>query len=282
MLYTTLYANEYQLYGDFGLFHIAKDFAPGMRTPHFHDDYELYFLVKGNRKYFLANKICDLSPGDILLINHHEPHQAVHNSICPYERYLIHISLKAMNAICKEYKELAEFVDTRFLKVDEDTFQRCLSIINRLQEEFDRRDELSPAIIKNLVTQILLVLCRAENAPGHEAALTEKNDIRLQTSINYIVDNYAEPITLEQCARIAYMSPSHFSRLFHRLTTLSFKEYLNKIRIEKACELLKKNNYSITDLSMQVGFNSSSYFSQVFKTMTGMSPNAYRKAHGKK
>jgi AraC-like DNA-binding protein len=281
MLYTTLYAKDYDLYNDFGLFHTAKEFSPGMRTPHFHDDYELYFLVKGNRKYFLANKICDLLPGDILLINHHEPHQAIHTTICPYERYIIHISTKAMNAICKEFKELADFIDTRFLKVDEKTFKKCMEIIDLLQEEFDKRDALSPAMIKNLVTHILLLLCRSENTPDHEIGLTEKNDIRLQTSINYIIDNYADPITLEQCARIAYMSPSHFSRLFHKLTTLSFKEYLNKIRIEKACELLKEQNVSITDLALNVGFNSSSYFSQVFKSLTGMSPITYRKINHK-
>ncbi len=281
MFYSTFHDSEYKLYGDFGLYHIAKDHCHSMKAPHFHDDYEIYFLVKGNRKYFLANKICDLSPGDILIINHHEPHQATLESDQPYERYLLHVSLKMMNTICKEYKELSDFIDTRFLKVDDSVFQEILSLILLIQKEFDNKDPLSAGIIKNLVTRILLLLCRAENAPGHEVPLTEKNDIRLQTAINFIVDNYTEAITLEQCARIAYMSPSHFSRLFHKLTSLSFKEYLNKIRIEKACELLCEEEISITDLAMNVGFNSSSYFSQVFKALTGMSPITYRKNHSK-
>ena len=280
-MYTTFHDTDYELFEDIGLFYQSKEHCVGMKTPHYHDDYELYFLIKGSRKYFLANKICDLSPGDILIINHHEPHQAALGADLPYERYLIHVSLKMMNTICKEYKELAEFIDTRFLKVNNNTFEEILSLIRQMEKEFEHRDPISPAIIKNLLTRILLLLCRAENTPGHEVALTEKNDIRLQTAINYIVDNYTEAVTLEQCARIAYMSPSHFSRLFHKLTSLSFKEYLNKIRIEKACELLRSDEVSITDLAMSVGFNSSSYFSQVFKAVTGMSPITYRKNHSK-
>ncbi len=278
-MYTTFHDTEYQLFGDVGLFHVAKDYCRSMKAPHYHDDYEIYFLVKGNRKYFLANKICDLSPGDILIINHHEPHQATLESDQPYERYLLHVSLKMMNTICKEHKELADFIDTRFLKVNDKTFEEILGLILLIQKELDHRDPLSPAIIKNLVTRILLLLCRAQNNPGHEVPLTQKNDIRLQTSINYILDNFAESITLEQCARIAYMSPSHYSRLFHKLTSLSFKEYLNRIRVKKACELLREEDVSITDLAMNIGFNSSSYFSQVFKAVTGMSPITYRKTN---
>lgn len=279
MNYTVSFDDRYTLYGDFGLFHTAKDHGFNMPAPHFHNDYEFYFLIKGNRKYFLANKICDLTPGDVLLINHHEPHQATLGTDQPYERYLLHITPKMMHSICKEYKELSHFTQTHFLKLDTDSFKQILTIIHLMEDEFERRDASSQAMIKNLVTRILLLLRRAENEPDHEIPLTEKNDIRLQTSINYILDNYAENITLEECAKIAYMSPSHFSRLFHKLTSLSFKEYLNKVRIDKACELLEKKECSITDLAINVGFNSSSYFSQVFKSITGISPITYRKNH---
>lgn len=280
MIYSTKHDQNYELlYGDCGLYHTVKNYSRSMQLPHFHDDYEIYFLVKGNRKYFLANKICDLSPGDILLINHHEPHQATLASDQPYERYLLHVSCKMMNTLCKEYKELNGFIDTRFFRVDAETFDEILNTLELMRKEFHLKDSISQATIKNLVARVLLLLCRAERAPNHEVPLTEKNDIRLQNSINYIVENFADPITLEQCARIAYMSPSHFSRLFHRLTSMSFKEYLNKLRVQKACELLKQNNCSITDLAMNVGFNSSSYFSQVFKELTGTSPLTYRKQY---
>jgi AraC-like DNA-binding protein len=278
MLYTTRHDQQYELlFGECGLYHVSTDHYNSMPSPHFHDDYEIYFLVQGNRKYFLANKICDLFPGDILLINHHEPHQATLDSHQPYERYLLHISPKMMTTLCKEYKELADFINTRSFRADNETFQEILRTLELLKKESQFNDAISKATVKNLVARILLLLYRAENAPDHEVLLTEKNDIRLQNSINYIVENYAEPITLEQCAKIAYMSPSHFSRLFHRLTSMSFKEYLNKLRVQKACELLKKEKVSVTDLAMRVGFNSSSYFNQVFKELTATTPLAYRK-----
>lgn len=280
MLYTTNHDQHYELlYGECGLYHLEADHYHSMARPHFHDDYEIYFLVKGNRKYFLANKICDLFPGDILLINHHEPHQATLDSNQPYERYVLHLSEKLITTLCKEYKELGDFIETRSFRADAETFEEILRTLQVLKKESALMDSISKATIKNLVARILLLLYRTENNPDHEVPLTEKNDIRLQNSINYIVRNYAEPITLEECARIAYMSPSHFSRLFHRLTSMSFKEYLNQLRVQKACELLKQGDLSITDLAMRVGFNSSSYFSQVFKEINGVSPLAYRKQY---
>lgn len=279
MIYSTHHDQKYELFSDCSLYHTLSDHYRSMQSPHYHDDYEIYFLVKGNRKYFLAHKICDLFPGDVLLTNHHEPHQATLESDQPYERYLLHISPKMMAGLCKEYKELADFIDTRAFRVDSETFDEILRTLELLKKESEIKDSISQASIKNLVARVLLLLCRAECANDHEVPLTEKNDIRLQNSINYIVENYADPITLEQCARIAYMSPSHFSRLFHRLTLMSFKEYLNHLRVQKACELLKQGDCSITDLAMNVGFNSSSYFSQVFKELTGTSPLTYRKNH---
>ncbi len=273
----TVLDTRYELYGDCGLFHTAMEHGFSMKAPHYHNDYEFYFLIKGNRKYFLANKICDLTPGDVLLIKNGEPHQATLDTDLPYERYLIHITPKLMHTICKEYRELADFVHTRSLKLKEETRDELMEIIHLLKKEFDTRDDYSESMIKNHITRILLLLHRAANQPGHEVALTEKNDIRLQNSINYILEHYSENITLEQCAKIAYMSPSHFSRLFHQLTSLSFKEYLNKIRIEKACEILQQRDVSITELALNVGFNSSSYFSQVFKSIAGTSPVTYRK-----
>ncbi len=278
MIRSTHHDQKYELLsGECALYHTASNHYHSMTRPHFHDDYEIYFLVKGNRKYFLANKICDLFPGDVLLTNHHEPHQAMLDSDQPYERYLLHISPKMMAGICKEHKELADFIDTRAFRVDSETFDEILRTLNLLKKESEIKDSISRASVKNLVTRVLLLLCRVKCAPDHEVPLTEKNDIRLQDSINYIVENFAEPLTLDQCARIAYMSPSHFSRLFHRLTSMSFKEYLNKLRVQKACEMLKQGRCSITDLAMNVGFNSSSYFSQVFKELTGTTPLAYRK-----
>lgn len=249
-----------------------------MRTPHTHDYYEIYFLVDGNRRYFLANKICNVLPYDVFIIKPGEPHQNTCEADQPYERYLLNIDAQLMKAICRENKEVACFADTDFLRLEKEVFREVIRLVKEIKSEIYLKDSLSPSVIKNMVSKILLLLLRAKRSPNHEPHLTEKNDIRLQSSIDYLLSNYNEPITLEDCAKIACMSPSHFSRLFHSLTSMTFKEYLNKIRIEKACELLYRDDYSVTELSLAVGFNSSSYFGHVFKEQTGMTPLAFRKS----
>lgn len=248
-----------------------------MHTPHAHNHYEIYFLIDGNRRYFLANKICHVQPFDVLIIKPDEPHQNTVDSEEPYERFLLNIEAPLMKVICKENKELTPFSETCFLRLNKESFTQVIELVKEIKSEIFLHDEVSASVIKNAVCKILLLLLRAKQSPDHVLLLTEKNDIRLQSTIDYLLKNYSEPVTLEQCANIACMSPSHFSRLFHSLTSMTFKEYLNKIRIDKACQMLKEKDYSVTELSLAVGFNSSSYFSHVFRQQTGMTPLSYRK-----
>ncbi len=249
-----------------------------MPSPHCHDHYEFYFLSEGNRRYFLANKICNVLPYDVLIIKPGELHQNTCDTLCPHERHLLNIDPQLMKTVCKENKDLSCFCDTAFIRLDEKTFKEIIAVTESIKGEILLKDSLSPAIIKNMVSKILLLLLRAKGSSNHQPLLTEKNDIRLQSSIDFLVKNYSEPITLEDCAKIASMSPSHYSRLFHSLTAMTFKEYLNKIRVEKACLFLYEKDYSVTELSIAVGFNSSSYFGHVFKQQTGMTPLAFRKS----
>ncbi|MCQ2451220.1 MAG: helix-turn-helix transcriptional regulator, partial [Clostridia bacterium] len=76
--------------------------------------------------------------------------------------------------------------------------------------------------------------------------------------------------------KIAYMSPSHFSREFHKVTGLSFKEFLNKTRVDASLKLLEARQDSIAQIAQLTGFSSESYFGYVFNNIKGVSPSKYR------
>lgn len=277
----------YKLYGEVAISHAKVDVPYSMPHPHFHQDYELFILVDGGRKFFLSNTICSLSHQTAMLIKPNEPHQSTINLNAPLERYAVYISPKLMGNIIKENKSLEDFTNIRRFQISEDTFPKLLDIIYQIDNQLTVCDSYSLAHIKNLIVNIMILLLRdskkQENQKSNPVSFFEKNDIRIQTPINYILEHYAESITLKDCADIAYMSISHFSRQFHLVTGMNFKEYLNKIRVEKACELLKSNKkYNITELAQLVGFTNSCYFSYVFRQITGLSPTDYKKAHNPK
>ncbi|MCD8103623.1 MAG: AraC family transcriptional regulator [Lachnospiraceae bacterium] len=96
-------------------------------------------------------------------------------------------------------------------------------------------------------------------------------------AIEYVRQNYTLPLTLEDTAHRAGLSPTYFSRKFHQATGNTFKKYVNEIRILNAKQMLLSTDDSVTKIAMNCGFGSSNYFKDVFRRMTGFSPRDYRK-----
>lgn len=92
----------------------------------------------------------------------------------------------------------------------------------------------------------------------------------------YIDTHYFEKITLEDLAQKVYLSTPYLSRIFKEEIGTTFNNYLNQVRISKSKSLLQCDNLRLTDISIAVGFEDQSYFTKVFKRITGITPNKYR------
>lgn len=100
-------------------------------------------------------------------------------------------------------------------------------------------------------------------------------------SIEYIRRNYMTKITLDEVASYVYLSPTYFSKIFNEEMGMNFNTYLNNVRIEISKKLLADPSVNMVDVSNIVGFEDQSYFSKVFKKITGQSPKKYRENRGK-
>ena len=105
-------------------------------------------------------------------------------------------------------------------------------------------------------------------------------DVLYKASV-YIKDNYMKKLSLEDVASYVYLSPTYFSKVFKDETGENFNSYLNRIRIEKSKKLLLNENINLADISNMVGYEEQSYFSKVFKRITGKSPLQFRRSRGK-
>ena len=96
---------------------------------------------------------------------------------------------------------------------------------------------------------------------------------------DYIQQHFAEPIALETLASLATFSPSYFSRLFKTCTGIGVTEYIQQVRVHRACELLRETSRSVPEISEEIGYGDANYFGKVFKRQIGVTPAAYRKKH---
>ncbi|MGE4485625.1 MAG: helix-turn-helix domain-containing protein [Oscillospiraceae bacterium] len=102
----------------------------------------------------------------------------------------------------------------------------------------------------------------------------------IHKTVQYMRAHYAEKITLNVMAEMAYLSPAYFSRVFKKETGRTFSSYLNLVRIEKSKEMLLHMDLRLTDIALMTGFEDQSYFTKVFKRVTGLAPLKYRESKG--
>ena len=94
---------------------------------------------------------------------------------------------------------------------------------------------------------------------------------------SYIKEHYREDVTSRHAAEALYLDNSYFCRLFRTHFGLCFSHYLGSYRIERAKELLRESDGSVSEIAQAVGFHNFSYFSKVFRQNCGMSPSCYQK-----
>ncbi|MEE0927751.1 MAG: AraC family transcriptional regulator [Acutalibacteraceae bacterium] len=102
--------------------------------------------------------------------------------------------------------------------------------------------------------------------------------IQIYDVMKYINEHYAENLTAEQCSKQSNMSYSYFSRNFKKISGMTFKDYLNLVRITNAERLLITTDLSVSEISQKVGYNSESYFIATYKAIKSITPLAFRKS----
>lgn len=137
--------------------------------------------------------------------------------------------------------------------------------------------------LENNLLEILELKCKISIEKEYSALSDILNDkivtkakSAVEQAIVYMKDNFAKDITLEDVANHVFLNKVYFSSLFKSSTGENFTNYLNKIRIEKAIELLKKGDEKISSIALNVGYNSMPHFYKIFSEYTGYTPVKYK------
>jgi AraC-like DNA-binding protein len=118
-------------------------------------------------------------------------------------------------------------------------------------------------------------LLNKDRVSNHTA---EKEHGRLRRIYKFLDINYHRKITISEVAAVGNLTNAAFCRYFKKMTRLTFTEFINHYRIDKAKRLLQED-YNVTETCFQCGFESISYFNKVFKKVTGENPLAFKKRY---
>ena len=142
----------------------------------------------------------------------------------------------------------------------------------------DRKDYLTQinGLISPTEVRTWFFLHMTQIASGIRDRADEQSESIVQKAQKYMRENYMKEISLDDVSKEVNVSPYYFSKLFKEEVGENFIEYLTKIRIGKAKEMLAKSSESVKEIGLASGYADSNYFSRIFKKQTGMTPSEYR------
>jgi YesN/AraC family two-component response regulator len=253
-----------------------------MNVNHYHPQYEIYYLLSGDRNYFIQNRVYKIQRGDLVLINTNVLHKTVSGSSEYHERLLIEFSSSYLNNFVKtEHVQsfLAAFHNNHILlQLKETEHKQIESCFFQIIKESKSYGIKNNRMLTTYFLELLALINRfAEESKSVEYDYPSALHQRISEVAAYMDLHYREDISLYTTAEKFYISTAHLSRAFKKVTGFTFVEYLSNLRIQKAQRLLTETKLPIADIAREVGYQNHTHFGRMFKLITGSSPRNFRK-----
>lgn len=272
-----------------------------MRSRHVHETIELHFNLEGQRLMFVDRETYSLSPHSAIVVNHNLIHRTStapgfppdhHNFILQLDRsrfdQILRVAgLRGFDDFGERFNGVATF--------NESEWQLILSVISEFKAmcEEDKMGaavsmEDAHAFLYLQALELASIFAKARRRLLHtelEANQKAVPETVVKTGVHqkvhevalYLQTHIHESVSLEELAQRFFMSRSYLTRSFRNVTGFSVVEYMTYIRIQKAQQLLRESDRSITEIADLCGFGNITYFEKVFKEATGQTPVQYRK-----
>lgn len=254
---------------------------------HWHPELEFIYVEKGPIDLQIGTKHLTLAEGTACFIPSGQLHGAYPSGDAPFRLHAMVFHINLLRSFGYDW------IESNYIEVINhfSSFHPILllpdsndgkEILKNLETIIDAYEDRSPSFEMKIKGHLFLLFAEMlkKQVRNNFEQITQKDltkTVLLKTVLQYIDSNYKERITVEDLASQIQMSEGHFSRFFKAAVRMTPMEYINSIRINKACTLLKKTDRQILDIAMDVGFNNQSYFIRLFKKQRGCTPKEYKR-----
>lgn len=250
-----------------------------MTYEHVHTYCEIFYLKTGSCIYHVNHNTHHLTAGEAMVVAPGDSHSTSYEGLVPCERIIVYCKPEAVPETFLEKHDRISQNISRSGKIilDKKGQIKTEGLLLRMMEENNMPDEHSFEMLGLLVMEMLLCLDRSGIFVCEKLQVNDGISTDIADTLSYIAQNYRLPLSLEEVAAQINLSPTYLSKKFRKTTGVTFKEYVNYIRIKQAVQALLTTDDSITKIAVDCGFNSSNYFKDIFRKVNGVSPRAFRK-----
>lgn len=263
---------------------VTRDEEYSMQYRHFHDGYEMYFLMEGERYYFIDKETYRVEKGMVVLVKRNQIHKTSMAQSSYHDRILVHLRGEVFDSFLKANGlfSLEELFSRNYgvLGIRPDDWKIIEQQLLQICQELRQKRGNYQMMVKMKMAEILLSLYRyrktAKFTQENQKVLTAKHQ-KVHEIADYLLNHCETNENLEELAARFYISKSYISRIFKEVTGFTINEYQNVSRVQQAKHLLLHSEYSVTEISERLGFESITYFERVFKKYVDVTPLKYRK-----
>lgn len=262
--------------------HCKRQEPCSMPLYHYHDSYEIYYLLSGVRHYFIRDRTFRVEKGDIVLINRHDLHKTTYGGSATHERVLVNFDeayVGRLQMLVDDIDILLPFhQDFNVIKLNKSEHKVIEQALFKIMKEAREGSAGSESCVRLATAELLIYIARrAVQLKASESSHPDQMHEKVSDIVKFINSKHMEKLTLKYISENFYISPYYLSRLFKKATGFTFVEYLNSIRIREAQKLLKESGLNVSEIAERTGYESSTHFGRVFKEITGLSPLRFRK-----
>lgn len=246
--------------------------------PHYHENaFEFTLVVNGSMSFYTSQSEYEVPGGSVFVSHPNEVHSTNNSPITVNEQYWFQLDISNPDELLFLNRIAAEDLISNLKKINRhviatDNKEIRSTLTNGFSLAYEKGDKFMVAAYLLLFLKLLIKFSR-------ETRYSFAPDI--EKAVFYIKEHVTEELSLDELASCCNLSTSQFKQKFRHVVGTSPRNYINQTKIKLAKELLL-SDISITAIAMQLGFNTSSYFSSVFKKYTMESPKDYIKRHAKK
>lgn len=255
-------------------------------APHWHDTYEMGFILSGSGIIVLGAQEYTYQPGQVYIINDLEPHMGYTDEALA-ELFVIHFhpSLLDDSWIARIRSEAHVPFSPDFnrqgplLPLDDPYTPLVRAILQDIRQESALRRPAWEVIVGGSIFQATGHLARRllqQTDPNHYDPRRRHAFQQIRPILHLVETRYAEPLTLDDMAKAAYVSRSHCCALFQIALNTTPIAYRNARRLTEARRLLQNTDMTVREIAFQVGFSSVQEFNRLFLRETGITPTKYR------
>ncbi len=250
---------------------------------HCHEEYELHLIVATSGKFFVGDHIGEFSAGQLVLTGPRLPHNWISDDVAknsvPLRDMVIQFSHGPLESASRNIPELREI----FPLLERSTYGiEFFGLGEQAKESFTRIRDSSGMCRFAEFMQFMSILAHTSDYRLLSNVKMQSFDddvalAKINTVVNYISENYRQEISMEAVADRLGMSLTKFSRFFRNSTGNSFTDFVNRVRINKACELLMNTDHYVTNVCYDVGYNNVANFNRRFLQLKGVTPKEFRR-----